>query len=72
MDISIVVPFHNEEKHIERRIQALLALDYPRDRYEIIMVDNNSNDRSAEIVRLFVIVAARVDLLNMDLSRDTP
>ncbi len=53
MDISIVVPFRNEEAHIEKCVQALLSLDYPRDRYEIIMVDNNSNDRSAEIVRRY-------------------
>lgn len=50
MDVSIVVPFHNEEKHIEECIQALLALDYPRDRYEVLMVNNNSTDRSVEIV----------------------
>jgi cellulose synthase/poly-beta-1,6-N-acetylglucosamine synthase-like glycosyltransferase len=40
MYLSIVVPFHNEEEHIERCIQALLAIDYPPDRYEIIMVAN--------------------------------
>jgi glycosyltransferase involved in cell wall biosynthesis len=50
MDVSIVVPFHNEEKHIEGCIKALLALDYDRDRYEILVVNNNSTDRSVEIV----------------------
>jgi glycosyltransferase involved in cell wall biosynthesis len=50
MDVSIVVPFYNEEKHIEECIQALLALDYPGDRYEVLMVNNNSTDRSVEIV----------------------
>ncbi len=51
MDISIVVPFHNGQEHIERCVTALVSQDYPRDRYEIVMVDNNSTDRSAEIVR---------------------
>lgn len=50
MDVSIVVPFYNEEKHIEECIQALLSLDYPKDRYEVLMVNNNSTDRSVEIV----------------------
>jgi glycosyltransferase involved in cell wall biosynthesis len=50
MDVSIVVPFYNEEKHIKQCIQALLSLDYPRDRYEILTVNNNSTDRSVEIV----------------------
>jgi glycosyltransferase involved in cell wall biosynthesis len=53
MDISIVVPVHNEERLIEGCIRSLLELDYPRDRYEIIVVDNNSTDRSREIVRRF-------------------
>ena len=53
MDISIVVPVHNEERLIEGCLRALLALDYPRDRYEIIVVDNNSTDRSREIVERF-------------------
>ena len=53
MDVSIVVPFHNEEKHIEECIQALLSLDYPEDRYEILMVNNNSTDRSVEIVAAY-------------------
>jgi glycosyltransferase involved in cell wall biosynthesis len=51
MDFSIVVPFYNAETHIERCAQALLAQSVASDRYEIIMVDNNSTDSSAAIVR---------------------
>lgn len=50
MDISVVVPFHNTEAYIEACINALLSQRYPQDGYEIIMVDNNSTDRTAEIV----------------------
>lgn len=53
MDISIVVPFHNAEKYLTDCINALLLQSYPADRYEIIMVDNNSTDRSAEIVKQY-------------------
>lgn len=53
MDVSIVVPFCNEESRIERCIRALYALDYPEDRFEILMIDNNSTDASAEIVRRY-------------------
>ena len=53
MDVSIVVPFHNEEKHIEECIQTLLKLDYDRDLYEILMINNNSTDRSVEIVSAY-------------------
>ena len=53
MYISIVVPFYNEEKHVEGCIKALLSQNYPADQYEIIMIDNNSTDRSVEIVRKY-------------------
>lgn len=48
--ISVVVPIYNEERHLRACAEALLQQDYPRDRHEILMVDNNSVDCSAEIV----------------------
>lgn len=41
------MPLHNEERWIEQSIEALLTQDYPSDRYEILVVDNNSTDGSA-------------------------
>ncbi len=52
-DISVVVPFYNAGRHIEDCIKALLTQDYPSTRYEIIMVDNNSTDGSADLVRKY-------------------
>jgi glycosyltransferase involved in cell wall biosynthesis len=49
-EISVIVPFHNSAEYIERCVQALIAQNYPAASYEILMVDNNSADRSAEIV----------------------
>jgi len=51
MEFSVVVPFHDAECCIGRCAEALLGLDYPRDRYEVLMIDNNSSDGSAEIVK---------------------
>src|SRR5579862_2632146 len=53
MDCSVVVPFYNAERTIEKCIHALMAQSYPADRYEILMVDNNSTDTSANIVRSY-------------------
>lgn len=58
--ISVIVPFHNAEKHIEDCINSLLAQDYPSADYEVIMVDNNSSDASADIVSRF----SRIRLLS--------
>jgi glycosyltransferase involved in cell wall biosynthesis len=51
MDISVIVPFHNEKDYIEKCVSALLGQDYPPDRYEIIMIDNNSTDGSPDFVK---------------------
>jgi glycosyltransferase involved in cell wall biosynthesis len=50
-EVSVIVPFYNNEQFIECCVESLLAQSYPPASYEILMVDNNSSDRSAEIVR---------------------
>lgn len=51
--ISIVVAARNEAENIADCIEALLAQDYPSDKYEIIVVDDRSEDRTAEIVKKY-------------------
>ncbi len=53
LDASVIVPFYNAERYIEDCIHALLSQNWVADAYEIIMVDNNSTDRSAEIVKRY-------------------
>lgn len=48
--VSVVIPMRNEEKHIRRCIDSVLAQDYPRDRFEVLVVDGESDDRSLEIL----------------------
>lgn len=48
--VSIMVPAHNEGIVIADTVRALLAFDYPKDRYEIIVINDNSSDNSAEIL----------------------
>lgn len=49
MFISVVIPALNEEKYIGRCLSSLRAQNYPGELYEIIVVDNASTDRTAEI-----------------------
>jgi poly-beta-1,6-N-acetyl-D-glucosamine synthase len=46
--VSVIVAAYCEEAVIERTLASLLALDYPR--YEIIVVDDGSTDRTVEIL----------------------
>lgn len=51
--ISVIVPTYNEEKVIESKLQCLLKTEYPKDLYEIIVVDSGSNDNTVNIVKKF-------------------
>lgn len=50
--VSIIVPVYNEEKVVQLSIQSLLKLDY--DNYEIIVVNDGSNDGTAEAAESMV------------------
>ncbi|MGB2867179.1 MAG: glycosyltransferase [Bacteroidota bacterium] len=49
--VSVVVAARNEEGRIRPCLDSLLRQSYPSDRYEIIVADDGSTDRTAEIVR---------------------
>jgi len=50
---SIVVPVHNEEKYLSLTLDALKALVYPQDRFEVIIVENGSSDKTYEIAQRY-------------------
>jgi len=52
--VSIIVPVKNEEKVIDRLLRALLSLRYPRSRMEVIVVNDESHDRTGEICEYYV------------------
>lgn len=51
--ISVVMPVRNEEHHIGAVLSRLLEQDYPADKFEIIVADGQSTDRTREIVAEF-------------------
>jgi 1,2-diacylglycerol 3-beta-glucosyltransferase len=48
--ISVMVPCNNEELVIEGLVNTLLLFDYPKDRHELIIIDDGSDDSTGEIV----------------------
>ncbi|HET8796544.1 MAG TPA: glycosyltransferase, partial [Thermoanaerobaculia bacterium] len=48
---SIVIPAFNEERNIAAKIENTLALDYPDERIEVLVVSNGSSDATNAIVR---------------------
>ncbi len=51
--ISIVIPTYNEEKYLERTLATLSNQTLQREKYEIIIVDGGSKDRTIEIARKY-------------------
>ncbi len=49
--VSIVAPAYNEGENIRACINSLKAQDFPKERFEIIIVDNNSTDNTLEIIK---------------------
>jgi cellulose synthase/poly-beta-1,6-N-acetylglucosamine synthase-like glycosyltransferase len=49
--VSVLVVAHNEEAVIRARIENLLALDYPKEKLELVVASDASRDRTVQIVR---------------------
>ena len=62
--VSVIVAAYNEEAVIERRLENLLALDYPADRVEIVVASDASSDRTNELVEAVAASDPRVRLLD--------
>jgi poly-beta-1,6-N-acetyl-D-glucosamine synthase len=60
--VSIIVPAYNEEKDIENRINNLLSLDYPKDKYEILVVESGSTDKTYQVVSNFITIRGKYSL----------
>lgn len=48
--VSIIIPAHNEEKVIEETVKAIISMNYPRESFELIVVNDKSTDRTGEIL----------------------
>ncbi|MCI0428977.1 MAG: glycosyltransferase [Rhodospirillales bacterium] len=49
--ISVVIPVWNSPDLIAKCLAAMAAQTYPRDRFEVLVVDNGSTDETAEVAR---------------------
>ena len=53
LDYSIIIACRNEEKNLPKLFNALKNLDYPNSKFEIIIVDDASEDNSAVLIKAF-------------------
>ena len=48
---TVLVPAHNEETSISQTVKSIQSLDYPKDRFELIVIADNCTDKTAEVSR---------------------
>ncbi len=53
MKISVIIVCYNEIHNIKRCLNSIYAINYLQNNYEVIVIDNNSNDGTLEIIRSF-------------------
>ena len=51
--ISVIIPVYNDGIRLSMCIEALLEQNYPKDEYEIIIVDNGSTDKTPDFARKY-------------------
>jgi len=62
--VTVIVAAYNEEMVIERRLENLLALDYPPQKVEIVVASDASTDRTSELVEAVAAREPRVRVLD--------
>ncbi|NIR36334.1 MAG: glycosyltransferase [Actinobacteria bacterium] len=68
MDLSVIVPCHNEESTLPPQLDALEAQVWDGD-WEVVVVDNGSTDRTAEVVGERMASWSRLRLVTADAGR---
>lgn len=61
--VTVIVPVRNEAACLAATLRALVEQNYPRDRYEILVVDGQSEDDTCNVVRAQQRTASQVQLL---------
>lgn len=66
--VTVMVPAHNESIVIRKTMESLLKFDYPKDKYEIIVINDNSSDDSAQVLKNIQVnnPRARIIVINTD------
>ena len=52
--VSVIIPAQNEEKYIGKCLESLVSQTYPKDRFEVLVIDGMSEDGTLNVVRSFI------------------
>jgi cellulose synthase/poly-beta-1,6-N-acetylglucosamine synthase-like glycosyltransferase len=61
--VTLIITAYNEEKRIRKKLENTIKLDYPRDKFQIIVASDGSADKTNDIVRDFA--DRKIELLDV-------
>lgn len=69
---SIIVPFRNEAKNLPDLLHSFSQLDYPRNLFEIVFVNDSSEDNSVENIKKFPALSFPYQIIENDRKSNSP
>lgn len=71
---SVIIPFRNEEKILPALLKSILALNYPKDYFEVIFIDDDSQDDSVQVLNSMLTNKGTIDfrLINNKRTSKSP
>lgn len=54
MDVSIIIPAYQSGKYLSRAIRSAIDQNYPKNKYEIIVIDDGSTDNTSDIAKTYI------------------
>jgi len=67
--LTVVIPTYNERKYLYDTLETLASQDYPKDRYELLVVDGRSTDDTSDTVERFISEHPEVNVRLLDNPR---
>ncbi|MBC7487192.1 MAG: glycosyltransferase [Cytophagaceae bacterium] len=66
--VSVLIAARNEEDNIIRCLQALVDQNYPKDKIQILVGDDDSDDKTASLVKAFIVKHPHIELVSIEPS----
>ncbi len=67
--VSIVIPFRNEEENLLKSLESITSQDYDKNNFEVIYVDDNSDDNSVKVIEKSI-KSSNITILKSPIASD--
>lgn len=68
--VSILIPAHNEGVVIEKTLRAMVELDYPKEKLQIVVINDNSTDNTGEIIEAMMVEHSDSRIVHVQVPKD--